>query len=83
MKRFKLIALMYFYFLCLVWLGGFIIFQQYIRKRPIDNTTKTDAIVVLTGGKNRITEATALYNNGLADLLFISGVGKHFGVKAL
>ena len=74
---------MYFYFLFLSWLGGFIIFQQYIRKRPIDNTTKTDAIVVLTGGKNRITEAAALYNNGLADLLFISGVGKHVSVKAL
>lgn len=83
MKRIKLIALMYFYFLFLAWLGGFIIFQQYIRKRPIDSTTKTDVIVVLTGGKNRITEAANLYNIGLADMLFISGVGKHVGIKAL
>ena len=83
MKRAKLIALMYFYFLFLAWLGGFIIFQQYIRKYPIDSTTKTDVIVVLTGGKNRITEAAHLYNNGLADMLFISGVGKHVGIKAL
>ena len=83
MKRAKLIALIYFYALFLAWLGGFIIFQQYIRKRPIDNTTKTDVIVVLTGGKNRITEAARLYNNNLADMLFISGVGKHVDIKAL
>ena len=83
MKRIRLIALMYFYFLFLAWLGGFIIFQQYIRKRPIDETTKTDVIVVLTGGKNRITEAANLYNNGLSEMLFISGVGKRVGIRAL
>lgn len=83
MKRAKFVLIICCYFLFLAWLGGFIIFQQYIRKRPIDNTTKTDAVVVLTGGKNRIAEAARLYNSGLADMLFISGVGKHVGLKAL
>ena len=83
MKRFKFIARIYFYFLFLIWLGGFIIFQQYIRKRPIDETTKTDAIVVLPGGKNRIAEAIRLYNKGLADMLFISGVEPHVNLETL
>jgi len=83
MKRTKFIALIYFYFLFLIWLGGFIIFQQYIRKRPIDNETKTDAIVVLTGGEKRIIEAINLYNEGLADMLFISGVEPHVDFQSL
>ena len=83
MKRFKIILRIYLYSLFLLWLGGFIVFQQYIRKRPIDETTKTDAIVVLTGGKNRIAESVKLYNKGLSDILFISGVGKHVNIKAL
>ncbi|MBR2299915.1 MAG: YdcF family protein [Alphaproteobacteria bacterium] len=83
MRRTKFIALMYLECLFLLWFGGFVIFQQYIRKRPIDNTTKTDAIVVLTGGKNRIVEAVKLYNNGLADMLFISGVEPHVSFKSL
>ncbi len=83
MKRVKFIARIYFYFFFLIWLGGFIVFQQYIRKRPIDETTKTDAIVVLTGGKNRIAEAIRLYNKGLADMLFISGVEPHVNLETL
>ena len=83
MKRFQFIALIWFYCLFLIWLGGFIIFQQYIRKHQADEVTKTDAIVVLTGGKNRIAEAVRLYNAGLSDMLFISGVGGDVGLKAL
>lgn len=83
MKRAKIILCIWCYFFFLVWLGGFIIFQQYIRKHPTDGKTKTDAIVVLTGGKNRITEGVNLYNKGLADMLFISGVGKHTDFKTL
>lgn len=74
---------MLLYLTIILWLGGFIIFQQYIRKHPIDEVKKTDAIVVLTGGKNRIAEAVRLYNKGLSSLLFISGVDPHVGLKAL
>ena len=83
MKRFKFIAMIWFYCLFLIWLGGFIIFQQYIRKHQADEITKTDAIVVLTGGRNRIAEAVRLYNMGLSDILFISGVGGDVDLKAL
>ena len=83
MRRIRFIALIYVYFLFLLWLGGFIVFQQYIRKRPIDATTKTDAIVVLTGGRNRIAEAVMLYNKGLSEILFISGVEPHVNFKSL
>jgi len=83
MQHKKCIVLIYLYCLFLIWLGGFIIFQQYIRKRPIDITTKTDAIVVLTGGKNRIAEAVKLYNNGLAGMLFISGVEPHVNFTSI
>ncbi len=83
MKRVQFISLICFYFLFLLWLGGFIIFQQYIRKHPIDVTTKTDAIVVLTGGRNRIVEAVNLYNQGLSELLFISGVDPQVRLEEL
>lgn len=83
MTRAKFLLLIWAYFLFLLWLGGFIIFQQYIRKYPIDETTKTDAIVVLTGGKNRIFEAVKLYNMGLAHILFISGVDPHVRFEEL
>ncbi len=83
MKKAKFIVLIWFYCLFLIWLGGFVIFQQYIRKHQFDEITKTDAIVVLTGGTNRIFEAARLYNAGLSSMLFISGVGEDVGIKAL
>lgn len=83
MVRTKFIIINVFYCLFLIWLGGFIIFQQYIRKHQEDTVSKTDAIIVLTGGQNRIAEAVRLYNAGLADMLFISGVGHHVDIKTL
>jgi uncharacterized SAM-binding protein YcdF (DUF218 family) len=41
---------------------------------PADTTTKTDAIVALTGGNSRIDTAIGLLNDGMAKKLFISGV---------
>lgn len=70
--------------LCLImWLGGFIVFHQYIRNYPADDNQSADAVVVLTGGRNRVSEAIRLYNEGLADLLIISGVGEHVTLKEL
>mgnify|MGYP007038458238 FL=1 len=40
----------------IMWLGGFIAFHQYIRNYPTDTSQPTDAIVVLTGGRNRVAE---------------------------
>lgn len=61
-------------FICL-WLGGFLFFCFKINHY---NPSKehTDAIVVLTGGRNRITESISLFNGGFADKMFISGVSE-------
>lgn len=64
----------------LVWACGFIVFTGTISSmnepKKIENT---DAIIVLTGGTNRVTRALDLLSEGEASHLFISGVNK--GVK--
>jgi uncharacterized SAM-binding protein YcdF (DUF218 family) len=47
--------------------------------RPTDNESRTDAIVVLTGGSDRIAAGLALLAARKADRLFVSGV--HPGVS--
>ena len=49
------------------WLLGFLAFTYRINHFRPDDGTKTDAIIVLTGGKNRISEAVKLLNDGLGD----------------
>lgn len=58
-----------------LWLGGFFCFCHTINHYTVSDD-KTDAIVVLTGGRNRIAEAIRLFNDGLAEKLFISGVSQ-------
>ncbi|MBQ9271799.1 MAG: YdcF family protein [Alphaproteobacteria bacterium] len=58
-----------------LWFGGFLWFCFQINHYE-KNKTRTDAIVVLTGGRNRITESISLLNSGIADKMFISGVSK-------
>lgn len=70
-------------FLALVWFSGLAVFNYYIRNYPLDTTTKTDAIVVLTGGSNRIKEAVTLLNSGLSDVLLISGVEKKTSLNSI
>ena len=77
MKRLKFFILISIFSVTMCWLGGFIIFDTYIKKSQ-NNTAKTDAIVVLTGGKNRIAEALRLFNEDMAELLIISGVNDIF-----
>jgi len=45
-------------------------------RAPQKPTQHTDAIVVLTGGSNRVDEGLKLYHEGLSDYLLISGVHK-------
>ena len=66
----------------LFWIGGFIIFDAHIKNITID-TKNTDAIVVLTGGRNRIAEAFKLYNNNMAEFLIISGVDNNVTLDQL
>jgi len=59
----------------LAWTAGLLWFAQAIPAQVADTTTRTDAIVVLTGGAERIETALALLDEGLADHLFVSGAG--------
>lgn len=59
------------------WCAGFAVFSAFaITAPPRDAEQKTDAIVVLTGGDNRIQEGLALFAARRAPHLFISGVHK-------
>lgn len=58
-----------------VWLIGFIYFISIIPQENPSITPHAQAIIVLTGGSKRISEAVELLNRNQADLLFISGVG--------
>ena len=56
------------------WMAGFIAFAADIPRRLDDTTTRTDAIVVLTGGSERLPAGLALLRQGLGRKLFVSGV---------
>lgn len=56
------------------WLTGLLVFVAAIPVAVRDATTRTDAIVVLTGGRDRLAEAFRLLDAGLAPRLLITGV---------
>ena len=58
----------------LAWAGGFVWFLTVIPTDLEDTTTRTDAIVVLTGGSERRPVGLELLADGFADRLFVSGV---------
>lgn len=78
MKKFLSYSLL---MLFMAWATGFILFNQEINSYETDDITKTDAIIVLTGGRNRIIEAVKLLNEGMADKMLISGVQKNISPK--
>lgn len=45
-------------------------------EEPEEAETKTDAIVVLTGGEGRLEQAYALLQKGMAARMFVTGVGE-------
>jgi uncharacterized SAM-binding protein YcdF (DUF218 family) len=61
---------------------GFVHFVEHL-PTPTDDRSKTDAIVVLTGGGERITAGLALLEAGKAERLFVSGVHRGVGVAEL
>jgi uncharacterized SAM-binding protein YcdF (DUF218 family) len=69
----------------LAWLGGFAWFAGQVPRQaatPID-PAQTDAIIVLTGGSQRVENGISLLAAGKARKLFISGVNRSTDVKAL
>lgn len=59
-----------------IWAGGLFWFKMSIADKKIVIDRQTDAIIVLTGGSNRLKEGVDLLINNFAGRLFISGVGK-------
>jgi uncharacterized SAM-binding protein YcdF (DUF218 family) len=67
-----------------VWSGGFYRFAQtIIPNHVIDSQTRTDAIVVLTGGSGRLDVGLELLVNNHAQRLFISGVYQGIDVNQI
>lgn len=62
-----------------VWLGGLVWFAVTMPTEIADPDTPTDAIVVLTGGTQRLDRGLDLLAAGKAKKLFVSGV--HSGVE--
>ena len=72
--------------LCLalaIWAGGLIRFARDIPDRIDAPDMRTDAIVVLTGGSERLNESQILLDRALGEKLFISGVYRGVEVSQL
>jgi len=76
MIRSFFIPLAFITLVVLIWTGGLLWFASTIPTKVDDVQTHTDAIVVLTGGSERIETGLALLDEGLAGRLFVSGVGE-------
>ena len=66
-----------------VWLGGILAFVALIPLAKPGVDTKTDAIVVLTGGSGRLNAGLTLLSSARAKKLFVSGVYRGVDVQTL
>lgn len=66
-----------------LWAAGLIWFASVIPDSVTDTTTRTDAIVVLTGGQGRLDSGLRLLAEDRAEWLFVSGVYRGVDVKTL
>ena len=66
-----------------VWFIGLVKFTKSIPEAVVDTETKTQAIVVLTGGSKRLDEGFALLSSDMAERLFISGVYRGVDARQL
>ena len=73
----------FFGLLGLFWIVGLAWFGFTMPRVPTDAQTKTDAVVVLTGGSRRVSEGIKLLKTGAAPVLFISGVNRRVEKGAL
>ena len=70
-------------FLFGIWAIGLVRFANDIPVDVADKTSRTDAIVVLTGGSGRLNEGLDLLSRNLAERLFVSGVYRGLDVQKL
>ena len=75
MNRFIKVTLASSALAMVLWCLGWIVFASAIPVVVADTTTKTDAIVVLTGGRGRVETGVEFLRQGLAGKLFVSGAG--------
>ena len=75
--------LFFIIFLTGLWGIGLIRFVNDIPNLVEDTTTKTGAIIVLTGGSGRVTEGLTLLDKDPAAKLFVSGVYRGLDVRKL
>lgn len=66
-----------------LWGYGLARFAALIPEQVDDTVTRTDAIVVLTGGSGRLDEGLKLLGENLAERMFISGVYQGVDVSRL
>lgn len=57
-----------------LFMGGFVVFYQHVASLQPPKDPRADAIVVLTGGYQRIDQAVELLSSGAGKRLLISGV---------
>ncbi|CAA6604633.1 conserved exported hypothetical protein [Rhodospirillaceae bacterium LM-1] len=69
--------------LALIWLAGLVGFAQSVPLGIDDQDSKTDAIVVLTGGSERLAAGLDLLERQLGRKLFVSGVYRGVDVREL
>ena len=69
--------------MAIAWLLGLVLFAETIPTRPSDDRTAADAIVVLTGGSDRLKEGLQLLAQGEGKQLLISGVHADADIPAL
>lgn len=70
--------------LALLWGVGWIWFSaNVVVMQPQLPETRTDAIIVLTGGNGRVQEGVALLDKKMAQKLFISGVNEKVKIEDL
>ena len=67
----------------LAWLIGLALFSESIPTRPTGDTQPTDAIIVLTGGSDRLKEGFGLLAHGDGKQMLISGVHEKSDIPAL
>ena len=60
----------------LLWSGGLAWFAEQSREGSARPDLVTEAIVVPTGGSGRLEEGLRLLEDGLAQMLFVTGVGE-------
>lgn len=82
-RLFHAAAALFITILLLVTLGWIWYAASLVTMKPDAPEQRTDAIIVLTGGKKRIDEGISLLGRNLSDRLFISGVNKGTGLNDL